>query len=819
MFTRFTERARKVIVMSRNEASRLKSDSLDCEHLFLGLLKEGGGVAVACLQEMQISPETLRREIQNRISGGKTQTKLSDIPFTLAAKKVLEFSVEYARHFNHNYIGTEHLLLGIFRERHNPAARILREYGVTEDKLKRQILKILEAAQKRAKEEKELRALKQFSTDLTELARQDKLDPIIGRLDEMERIIQILSRRTKNNPVLLGESGVGKTAIVEGLAQRIVNGNVPVSMKNKRLVSLDLAAIVAGTKYRGQFEERLKTIMKEIRNSKEIILFIDEIHTLIGAGAAEGSIDASNMLKPALSREEFQCIGATTLKEYRKYIEKDGALARRFQSILVQPPTPEETIQILKGLREKYETYHKVKISDSSIKMAVRFSDQYITDRFFPDKSIDVIDEACSKRKIEGYTYPLSFKQLANKIKDVNRLKEVAVQEQNFEWAAELRDRERQFRAKLDMLKTDWRESREKARPVVTEEDVAAVSSVWTGIPLSRIEADETERLLQMEEELHKRIVGQDDAIKAVSRAIRRSRTGFRNPKRPIGSFIFLGPTGVGKTELSKALAEFLFGDESALIRIDMSEYMEQFAISRLVGSPPGYIGHDEGGQLTERVRRRPYAVILFDEIEKAHPEIFNILLQILDDGQLTDSMGRMVNFKNTVIIMTSNLGARLIEKRTSLGFHQNNDTTSYDHMDKLIHSELKRVFNPEFLNRLDETITFHTLAKDHIGKIVDIMIDEVNMQLKEKDMKLIISPAAKEWLIQKGFDPAYGARPLRRIIQRYIEDTLAEEVLKERFVDNGLILVVIENDVPAFIEMSGANLSEEENVEYSVNA
>ncbi len=819
MFTRFTERARKVIVMSRNEASRLKSGSLDCEHLFLGLLKEGGGVAAACLQELRIPPETLRREIENRIDRGKTQTKLSDIPFTLASKKALEFSVEYARYFNHNYIGTEHLLLGIFRERHNLASRILREYGVTEDRLKRQILEILKAAQKKAKKEKELKVLKQFSVDLTELARQDKLDPIIGRIDEMERIIQILSRRTKNNPVLLGEPGVGKTAIAEGLAQRIVSGNVPGPMKTKRLVSLDLGALVAGTKYRGQFEERLKAVMKEIRNSKEIILFIDEIHTLIGAGAAEGSIDASNMLKPALSREEFQCIGATTLGEYRKYIEKDGALARRFQSILVNPPTPDETTRILQGLREKYETYHKVKIPDNSIKLAVRFSEQYITDRFFPDKSIDVIDEACAKRKIEDYTYPQSFKDLGKQIKAVNRLKETAVQEQSFEWAAELRDRERQFRAKLDMLKMNWRENREKARPIVTEEDVAAVSSIWTGIPLSRIQADESERLLHIEEELHKRIVGQDAAIKAISKAIRRSRTGFRNPKRPIGAFIFLGPTGVGKTELSKALAEYLFGDESALIRIDMSEYMEQFAVSRLVGAPPGYIGYDEGGQLTEKVRRKPYSVILFDEIEKAHPEIFNILLQILDDGQLTDSMGRMVNFKNTVIIMTSNLGARLIEKRTSLGFHQQNETSSYEHMDKLIHSELKRVFNPEFLNRLDETITFHTLAKDHISQITDIMIHDLNRQLKEKDMKLIISPDAKEWLIQKGFDPAYGARPLRRIIQRYLEDTLAEEVLKGRFIDNGLILVVIEDDAPAFIEMSATGVNEEEDIEeYSVN-
>jgi ATP-dependent Clp protease ATP-binding subunit ClpC len=817
MFTRFTERARKVIVMSRNEASRLKSDTLGCEHLLLGLLKEGGGVAVAALQELRVSSVTLRKEIESRVVRGIANANLSEIPFTQAAKKALEYSVEFARHFNHNYIGTEHLLLGIFRERHNLAARILREYGITEEKLTRQILEILGIAQKKAKEEKEFKVLKQFSTDLTELARQDKLDPIIGRVDEMERIIQILSRRTKNNPILLGEPGVGKTAIVEGLAQRVVHGNVPEPMKNKRLVSLDLAALVAGTKYRGQFEERLKAVVNEIRNSRDIILFVDEIHTLIGAGAAEGSFDASNMLKPALSRGELQCIGATTLEEYRKYLEKDGALARRFQSILVNPPTPEETTQILRGLREKYESYHKVKISDNTIKLAVKLSDQYITDRFLPDKSIDVVDEACSSRKIEGYTYPPSFKKLADQIKEVNRLKEAAVQEQDFERAAELRDRERQFRTKLDALKVKWRETREKVRPVVTEEDVALVCSNWTGIPLSRIEADESERLLHIEEELHKRIVGQDDAIRVISKAIRRSRTGLRNPKRPVGSFIFLGPTGVGKTELSKALAEFLFGDEAALIRLDMSEYMEQFAVSRLVGAPPGYIGFEEGGQLTETVRRRPYSVILLDEIEKAHPDVFNILLQVLDDGQLTDSMGRTVNFKNTILIMTSNLGARSIEKQTSLGFHQQDDHTAYEWMNELITAELKRVFNPEFLNRLDDVIIFHTLTEAHVSKIVDMMIDQVNARLSERGIMIEISPEAKHWIIHRGFDPGYGARPLRRIIQRNIEDPLAEEVLKQNFDDNTMILVTVNNDELSFVEMPSAISSAEENLEINV--
>lgn len=801
MFTRFTERARKVIMISRNEAGRLRSDSLDCEHLFLGLLKEGSGVAIACLQELHIPPEEMALIIERRIVRGKTPPNLGEIPFTVAAKKALEYSVEYARHFRHNYIGTEHLLLGIFRERYNLASRILREYGVTEDKLKRQILALLEAAQKKANAEKELKVLKQFSTDMTELASQEKLDPIIGRDDEMERIIQILSRRTKNNPILLGEPGVGKTAIVEGLAQRIVRGEVPDAIRSKRIISLDLGALVAGTKYRGQFEERLKAVVAELRKSQEILLFVDEIHTLIGAGAAEGSLDASNMLKPALSRGEIQCIGATTLDEYRRYIEKDGALARRFQSILVSPPSSADTIHILEGLREKYENYHNVKLPDTSIRLAVQLSDQYITERFFPDKAIDLIDEACSRRKIDGSVYPESFKQLALKIKEINRIKEIAVEEQHFERAAELRDRERQFRAKYERLKQEWQQHREKARPDVTEDDIANVASVWTGVPLRRIEADESERLLHLEHELHQRVIGQDEAIRAISKAIRRSRTGFRNPKRPVGAFMFLGPTGVGKTELSKALAASLFGDESALIRLDMSEYMEQFASSRMVGAPPGYIGHDEGGQLTEKVRRRPYAVILFDEIEKAHPDIFNMLLQVLDDGQLTDSMGRTVNFKNTVLIMTSNLGARQIERRTALGFQQSSDDETQHQAENLIQAELKRVFNPEFLNRLDATITFHSLTKEHLGQIIDILLDDLNRQLMQKDIHLTLSPEVKEWLLQQGYHPAYGARPLRRVLQRYIEDPLAEEILKGRFTHDGRIDVRLQDGQPIFSE------------------
>ncbi len=812
MFTRFTERARKVIMMSRNEAGRLQSDSLDCEHLFLGLLQEGSGVAAACLQELHIPPDKVRKELERRLHYRmKAPSQLDEIPFTPAAKRAIEYSIEYAKTFHHNYIGTEHLLLGIFRERNNLAAQILRENRVTEERLKRHVLSLLDAARKKEQEEKELKTLRKFSTDLTERAREGELDPVIGRLDEMERLIQILSRRTKNNPVLLGEAGVGKTAIVEGLAQRIAREDVPPTMRDKRLVSLDLAALVAGTKYRGQFEERLKTLMNELRQSKKVILFIDEIHTLIGAGAGQGSFDASNMLKPALTRQEIQCIGATTLEEYRKYIERDGALARRFQGVVVPPPSPEETIQIVQGLRTRYETYHSVTIPDTSIELAVRLSDRYMTDRYFPDKTIDVIDEACSRRKIEGTTYPPGFKKLADTIRELGRLKEHAVKEQDFEQAAVLRDRERQFEHKFAIMKSEWRQSLQENRPVVTEEDIANVSSVWTGIPLNRLETDDSERLMRMEDELHARVVGQDAAIQAVSKAIRRSRTGFGNPRRPIGSFMFLGPTGVGKTELSKALAALLFGDESALIRIDMSEYMEQFAVSRLVGAPPGYIGHDEGGQLTERVRRQPYSVILFDEIEKAHPDIFNLLLQLLDDGQLTDSVGRIVNFKNTVIIMTSNLGARLIEKRTPMGFQSADEDTSYQQIDALIQSELKNVFNPEFLNRLDDTITFHPLTKDHIGDILDIMFRELNTQLQASDMKLLVSPEAKEWLRDTGFDPAYGARPLRRTLQRYIEDPLAEEVLKGRFHKNARILVTIEDDQVVFLDTPDAETFLEE--------
>lgn len=788
-------------MISRNEASRLKSEHLDCEHLLLGLLKEGGGVAMVALQELKVSPMAVRREIEGRVARGRMTAKSGDIPLTPSAKRVLELSIEIARHLNHNYIGTEHLLLGILRERRNLGARVLREYGVTEENLGRLVIDLLEAAERKAKEAKELKALKQFSTDLTELAEQGKLDPIIGRQDEIERVIQILSRRTKNNPILLGEPGVGKTAIVEGLAQRIVTGQIPEAVKNKRLMMLDLAALVAGTKYRGQFEERLKAVVHELQAAENMIVFVDEIHTLIGAGGAEGAMDASNLLKPALARGELHCIGATTPAEYRKYLEKDGALARRFQTVLVNPPGVDEAIQILQGIRARYETYHKVSISDKSIRLAVRLADQYIPERFLPDKAIDLLDEACARRKIEGYTYPSSFKKLADQIHAIDLLKENAVQIQEFERAAELRDREQQFREKLARLKTTWRETREKAQPIVSEEDVALVASNWTGIPLSRIETDESERLLQLETQLQARIVGQDAAIQALAKAIRRARTGLRNLKRPVGAFMFLGPTGVGKTELAKVLADVLFGDEAALIRVDMSEYMESFSASRLVGAPPGYIGFDEGGQLTEKVRRRPYAVILLDELEKAHPDVFNLLLQVLDDGQLTDSLGRTVNFKHALVIMTSNLGARTIEKQTAFGFQKPDASVAYDRMNDLITTELKRVFNPEFLNRLDEVIVFHALTEDHVGKIVDILMEQVNSHLSERGIALELTPEARQWLVRRGYDPAYGARPLRRLIQRHIEDALAEEVLKRNFREQSFVKVVVENDTLVFVE------------------
>jgi ATP-dependent Clp protease ATP-binding subunit ClpC len=796
MFDRFTERARKTIVTAKEEALRFRHDALDCEHLLLGALYDERGVGVHALQKLNVDIDDLRSDLEHRLVRGPLRTRSTDIPFTSSAKEVLRLAIELSRELGHNYVGTEHLLLGILREGNNLGALVLREYGITEDALGEQIQELLGETRRSEKQRKtEYKVLRQFSTDLTQLAVENKIDPVIGRDQEIARIIQILSRRTKNNPILLGEPGVGKTAIVEGLAQRIVQGDIPEILQEKRLITLDLASVVAGTMYRGQFEERLKAIMKElIASERQIIMFIDEIHTLMGAGSAQGSLDASSMLKPALSRGDIQCIGATTLDEYRKYLEKDGALARRFQTVYVSQPSVDDTITILQGLRETYETYHNVRIPDSSIQLAVRLSDQYITDRYFPDKAIDVLDEASSHRKLKGYRYPSEVMKVQSLLDEITMKKDQAVWSQDFQEAADLRDKEREIRKSLETVKRSW-QKQEQPNPLVSEEDIAHVVSKWTGIPLTKIEEDETRKLLNMEEELHYRVVGQDEAIKAISRSIRRSRTGIKSSKRPTGTFIFLGPTGVGKTELSRALAEYLFGRDDALIRIDMSEYMERHSVSRLIGAPPGYIGYDEGGQLTEKVRRRPYSVVLFDEIEKAHPDVFNILLQIMEDGQLTDNYGHRVDFRNTVIIMTSNVGAKMIQKRSHLGFHQESEVSTYQKMKEQVTSELKRVFNPEFLNRVDEVITFHALTQEHITQIVDIMIRDVNTHLGEKNVHITLHDDAKVWLAERGYDPVYGARPLRRLIQRSIEDMLAEELLKGRLSNQEMIQIVVKDD------------------------
>jgi ATP-dependent Clp protease ATP-binding subunit ClpC len=796
MFDRFTERAKRIIFLAKEEVLRFRHEALDCEHLLLGLLQEGKGVGVNALQRLNIDPEFLRSDLEHRLLRGTWRGKPNDIAFSQSCKDVLRHAFEISRELGHNYVGSEHLLLGILREGNNLASLILSEYGVTENLLVAEILELLGETQRENKKKTNTKILRQFSTDLTQLAADGKLDPIIGREQEIARIIQILSRRTKNNPILLGEPGVGKTAIVEGLAQRIISGDVPEILQDKKLIILDLASVVAGTIYRGQFEERLKAIMKElIASDRQIIVFIDEIHTLVGAGAASGSIDASSMLKPALSRGEIQCIGATTLDEYRKYIEKDGALARRFQPVQISQPSVEDTINILQGLRETYETYHQVRIPDSSIKLAVRLSGQYIPDRYFPDKAIDVLDEASSHRKLQSYSDPANVQKIEALLQETSDQKTQAVWAKNFQEASALREKERMIRQNLNLLKKSSKQQDEEYLPFVSEDDIAHVVSKWTGIPLTKIEESETEKLLHIEEVLHARLIGQDEAVKAVARAIRRSRTGIKNPKRPVGVFIFLGPTGVGKTELSRALAEYLFGSEQVLIRIDMSEYMERHAVSRLVGAPPGYIGYDEGGQLTEKVRRHPYSIVLFDEIEKAHPDVFNLLLQIMEEGQLTDSFGRHVDFKNTIIIMTSNVGAKLIQKRAHLGFHQDSAEAQYQSMKAQVTGELKRVFNPEFLNRVDEVITFHELAPEHIQSIVDIMIRNVARQLRERNLHLLLSEEARQWLAAKGYDPVYGARPLRRLIQRSIEDMLAEEFLSGRLTNEQTIKIMLKDD------------------------
>ncbi len=800
MFKRFTERARRVIILAREEAERHHHEYLGTEHILLGMLKDGGGIAITVLQKAGLSVDQIRLEVERHLPRNANSLIVGEIPFTPKAKKVLEYAVEEARLMGHNYIGTEHLLLGLLKEKEGIAAKVLNNLGIRLVETREKILNLLQEPATKTKEKSKTPALDEFGRDLTELAQVGKLDPVIGRENEIERVVQILCRRTKNNPVLIGEPGVGKTAIVEGLAQRIITKEVPQLLYDRRVVALDLGALVAGTKYRGQFEARMKAIMKEIVQAENIVIFIDELHTLVGAGAAEGSVDASNMLKPALSRGEIQCIGATTLDEYRKYIEKNGALERRFQSIIVDPPTIEESIEILKGLKDRYESHHRLSIPDASVEQAVKLSARYVTDRYLPDKAIDVMDEAGARVRLQRITPPPLVRELQRKVNDVIRVKKDKIENQEFEKAVELRDEEEDVRRQMEELKQEWEETRDESEIIVTEEDMAYVVSRMTGIPLSKIEEAESRRLLNMEAEIHKRVVGQEEAITVVTRAIRRARAGLGDPRRPVGTFIFLGPTGVGKTELARALAEFMFGDESALIRVDMSEYMERFNVSRLTGAPPGYVGYDEGGQLTEQVRRKPYSVVLLDEVEKAHPDIFHVLLQVMDDGHLTDSYGRKVDFKNVVLIMTSNLSARTIEKNTSIGFQQGDDASTFDKMKANVMTELKRTFNPEFLNRIDETVMFHTLNMEHMQDIIDIMLRNLNQQMQEQGITLEIDESAKHWLAQQGYDPAYGARPLRRAIRRLIEDPLSEEVLRGEFAAGGVVQIKLAGEELAFV-------------------
>ncbi len=780
LFNRFTERAQKVLTLAHEEAVRLGHPGVGTEHILLGLVKEGEGIAAKALLSLGLSTEKIQREVEKIIGQGPGNT--TGTTYTPRAKKVIELSMDEARKLGHNYIGTEHILLGLIREGEGIAARVLSNLGVSLSKARQQVLQLLGSDTTETSSDSAQSAstptLDSLARDLTALARDSKLDPVIGRANEIERVIQVLSRRTKNNPVLIGEPGVGKTAIAEGLAQRIVTNEIPEILRSKRVMVLDMGTVVAGTKYRGEFEDRLKKIMDEIRNAGNVILFIDELHTLIGAGGAEGAIDASNILKPALARGELQCIGATTLDEYRKHIEKDAALERRFQPIKVDQPSPDEAVQILFGLRDRYEAHHRVKITDQAVEAAVRLSDRYITDRFLPDKAIDLIDdEAASRVRLRTYTAPPNLKELEVKLDEVRSEKDSAIQAQDFETAATLRDHEQQLRDDLERRRMEWQQRQDSHDVSVTEDDIAEIVSSWTGVPVKKLAQAESSRLLNMEQLLHERVVGQEEAISAVSRAIRRARAGLKDPKRPIGSFIFLGPTGVGKTELARALAESMFGDEDAIIRIDMSEYMERHTTSRLVGSPPGYVGYDEGGQLTERVRRKPYSVILLDEVEKAHPEVFNILLQVLDDGRLTDGKGRTVDFRNTVIIMTSNVGAQEIKKGGPLGFTSGQDS-AYNDMKGRVMEELRRTFRPEFLNRVDDLIVFHPLSEGEISQIVDLLALDLKKRLDEYGLHFTLSDGAKAFLAKEGFDPQYGARPLKRAIQRHIEDRLSEALL-----------------------------------------
>lgn len=806
MFGRFTERAQRVLLLAQEEAQYFDHSYVGTEHILLGIIKEGEGNASRILQEAGITLENVRQQVENMEGRGTPSVYQTEIALTPRTKRLLELSIMEARNLGHNYVGPEHLLLGLLREGEGVAIAALQALGADFNKIRAELLNsmnepIPSGKPEAGKGDANTPTLNQHGRDLTQMAKEGKLDPVIGREDETERVIQILTRRTKNNPVLIGEPGVGKTAVVEGLAQKIAEGKIPEILKDKRVVTLDMSSMVAGSKYRGEFEERLKKVMEEIRKSGNVILFIDEMHTIIGAGAAEGAIDASNILKPALARGEIQCVGATTIDEYRKHVEKDPALERRFQPVMVGEPDKESAIEILKGLRDKYEAHHRVKITDEAIVAAVQLSDRYITDRYLPDKAIDLIDEAASMVRLQAFTAPPDLKKLEDRMDEIQKEKEEAVRSQEYEKAAKLRDEERELKQKLDGLKGNWKQQNEAASHVVGVEEIAQVVAKWTNIPVNKLTEKESERLLHLEEILHKRVIGQDEAVKAVSRAVRRARVGLKDPKRPIGSYIFLGPTGVGKTELSKALAEAMFGDENSIVRIDMSEYMEKHTVSRLIGSPPGYVGYDEGGQLTEQVRRHPYSVVLFDEIEKAHPDVFNILLQILEDGRLTDGKGRTVDFKNTIVIMTSNVGANTIRKQRTLGFSasERESEESYERMKENVLEELKKTFRPEFLNRLDEIIVFHQIEEDDLAEIVKLMLKEVGKRLSDLDIHLEFTDSARKVLTKEGFDPTYGARPLRRAIQKTVEDRLSEEMLKGEISKGDSVLVDSEDDKLVF--------------------
>lgn len=808
----FTPRAQQVLALARKEADRFNHNYVGTEHLLLGLIKLGQGVAVNVLQKMSLDLETVRMEVEKQVGSGPETKTPGNIPYTPRVKKVLALAGKEAKALNHSYVGTEHILLGLLREGDGVAARVLKNLEVDIERTRNEILRELdpnfspgdlgdeddgvfeEAEISGGGKDNKTPALRAFGRDLTELAQSSELDPVIGRLDEIERVIQILCRRTKNNPVLIGEAGVGKTAIIEGLAQEIVSGNVPELLRDRRVITLDLALMVAGTKYRGQFEERIKAVMDEIMRAKNVILFIDELHTIVGAGSAEGAMDASNIIKPALSRGELQCVGATTLNEYRKYIEKDAALERRFQTVKVDEPSVEDAIKILKGLQHKYELHHKAKYSDDAIESAVMLSERYLTGRFLPDKAIDIMDEAGAKARIGAMTRPPKFKELENSVEEIRKEKEEAIGDQEYEKAAALRDEEKQKKAQLEEMLEEWRAQSEENTIDVEEDDIMSVVSKWTGIPLQRMEEAEAEKLLRMEDDLKCHVIGQDEAVTAISKALRRSRADLKDPRRPIGSFIFLGPTGVGKTFLARNLAEFMFGDADALIQIDMSEYMEKFTSSRLIGSPPGYVGYEEGGQLSEAVRRRPYSVVLFDEVEKAHPDVMHLLLQILEEGTVTDSLGRKVDFRNTIIIMTSNVGAELIKKQTSLGFGaMDNESADYDGMKVKILEQSKKVFKPEFLNRLDDQIVFHMLEKKDLVQIVDLEIAKVFDRLKNRDINVKVDNKARDFLIEDGYDPEYGARPMRRSVEKHLEDPLAEHLLRGDVKEGDFVTVTVD--------------------------